>query len=75
VKPIIHFNDGSPIALCSRCFIMTCYVAYEGDDKTARVISSKFDYDGNLCTSTPKGEAPPMYCDKCKNLLSYTLNE
>jgi hypothetical protein len=54
---------------------MTCYVAYEGDDKTARVISSKFDYDGNLCTSTPKGEAPPMYCDKCKNLLSYTLNE
>ena len=52
-----------------------CYVVGDGEDKEARVISSKLDPDGNLCTSTPKGGLVPVYCDKCKNLLNYSLNE
>ena len=76
MKPIIKFNGGSPIALCNRCFIMMCYVTYEGEDgEDAKVVSSKFDYEGNLCTSVPKGETPPVHCDKCKKLLNYSLNE
>lgn len=55
---------------------MMCYVTYEGEDgEDAKVVSSKFDYEGNLCTSVPKGETPPVHCDKCKKLLNYSLNE
>ena len=78
MKPIIKFNGGSPIALCNRCFIMMCYVTYneaDGKDAEAKVVNSKFDYDGNLCTSAAKGSTPPIYCDKCEKLLKYSLNE
>lgn len=75
MKPIINFNGGSPIALCNRCFIIMCYVVGDEEGKEARVITSKLDPDGNLCTSIPKGGLVPVYCDKCKNLLNYSLNE
>ena len=75
-KPIIKFNGGVPIALCNRCFIIMCYVSCtEEDGEFCKVRESKFDYEGSLCISTPKGETPPIYCDKCKNLLKYSLNE
>lgn len=76
LKPIIKFNGGVPIALCNRCFIMMCYVSCAEDDgEYCKVRESKFDLNGELCTSTKKGETPPVYCDKCKELLNYSLNE
>lgn len=76
LRPIVKFNGGVPIALCNRCFIMMCYVSCTDEDGDDCVVTStKFDYEGLPCISTPKGGTPPIYCDKCSNLLKYSLNE
>ena len=78
MKPIIKFNDGAPVALCNRCFIMICNVSYleEGKGADGYVVSEpKYDHFGDPCTSVEKGGMPPVYCDKCKKLLSYSINE
>lgn len=74
MKPIIRYDGDSPIALCNRCFIVMCSVSSDDED-SARVVTSKLDYEGHLCTSAKKGSRVPIYCDKCKKLLTYSLNE
>jgi len=71
--PIIKFNGGKPVCLCNRCFIIMCYVKYIDDDTCVIV-----EINGNgeeRYTSTPIGSPPPLYCDRCDKLLTYTLNE
>ena len=78
IKPIIKFNDGAPIALCNRCFVMICNVVYVGEGKgfDGYVVSeTKYDHFGDACTSLKKGDTPPIYCNKCSQLLTYSLNE
>lgn len=78
LEPIIKFNGGAPIALCNRCFIMICYVTYAGEGKGADgyvVSETKYDHFGEPCTKSKKGDEPPIYCDKCSKLLTYSINE
>ena len=76
LNPIIKFNGGSPIALCNRCFVIMCYVTCtEIDGKYCKVLRVN-GYGNELhISSNMVGKEPPIYCDKCKALLSYTLNE
>jgi hypothetical protein len=75
-RAIVKFNGGVPIALCNRCFIIMCYVSCTEETGDECVVkTSNFDHEGNICTTVAKGEPVPIYCDKCKNLLSYSLNE
>lgn len=74
-KPIIKFNGGKPVSLCNRCFVIMCYVKCTDDDNCV-VIEIRGNGNGKeKYISTPIGEQPPSYCDRCKKLLSYTLNE
>lgn len=77
-KVIIKFNGGKPVALCNRCFVMMCYVScteqdYEKEGNCV-VIETKGDNEGDYIL-TPIGKVPPIYCDKCTKLLTYSINE
>ena len=71
-KPIIKFNDGHPIALCNRCFLMMCFVDSMNDNCV--IVEIRNDGKENF-TSVPIGQRPPAYCDKCDKLLTYSINE
>lgn len=78
MNPIIKFNGGAPIALCNRCFIMICNVMYVGEGKGVEgyvVSEPKYDHFGDPCTTQQRGSMPPVYCDKCTKLLTYSMNE
>lgn len=77
-KPIIKFNGGCPVALCNRCFIIMCYVSCADKDLDRDGNCVVIEHNGDaerMYTKSPIGEAPPLYCDRCKELLTYTLNE
>ena len=70
IKPIIKFNGGAPVALCNRCFTIICYVSCtEEDGDECKVLRP---YRDDLVT---RGDKTPTHCDKCKELLKYSLNE
>ena len=73
LKPIVKFNGGNPIALCNRCFIIMCSVGCRDEDSDC--IVTQVNEDDGPIISTKIGEVPPVLCNKCKELLSYSLNE
>ncbi len=80
LKPIIKFNGGDPIALCKRCFIIMCYVSCSSEEQDMRddikcIVRSPNGDSINLYTTIPVGDPAPTYCDKCKELLNYSVNE
>lgn len=74
LTPIIKLNGGNPIALCNRCFSIICYV-YTDDYETAKPEDYKVLKQYREDISTPIGGKVPIHCDKCKELLKYSLNE
>ncbi len=77
-KPLIKFNGGKPVALCNRCFAMMCYVSCTEKDVEEDgncVVIEVRDNGREDYIKTPIGEVPPSYCDKCKLLLTYSINE
>jgi len=73
LEPIIKFNGGAPVALCNRCFTIICYVScpdYSSENISDCTVSRPYRDD-----SVSKGDKLPIHCDKCKELLKYTLNE
>lgn len=47
-----------------------------GDSEEECVISEiNYDHFDEPCTLSKIGEEVPLYCEKCSNLLKYTLNE
>jgi hypothetical protein len=74
-RPMIKFNGGKPVALCNRCFVIMCYVSCTEDDgENCAVIEVNGDGKEDYIT-TPIGQVPPPYCDKCNKLLTYSINE
>lgn len=73
-NPLIHFNNGEPIALCNRCFAMMCYVDCDKNAENCKVVEIR-DLNGVKYITTPIGKTPPPYCNKCELLLNYSLNE
>jgi len=75
-KPLIKDNNGKPIALCNRCFLILCYVSnITSEEETPKVIERLGDGNEDYI-STPIGETPPPYCKKCSELLlNFILNE
>lgn len=68
INPIIKFNSGNPIALCNRCFVIMCYVSCtEKDGEFCKVLSPNDKY-----TTSVAGDETPLYCNKCKELLTYS---
>ena len=70
-KPIIKFNGGNPVALCNRCFTIICYVRCTEEDGEYGKVLRQYREELTL----PIGSPSPTHCDKCKELLKYTLNE
>lgn len=73
-NPLIQFNNGDPIALCNRCFAIMCYVNCDKNAENCKVTEIR-DLNGVKYTTTPIGDTPPSYCDKCELLFTYSLNE
>ena len=71
-KPIIKYNGGNPVALCNRCFCMMCYVSCANDNC---VVIERRGLGGVDYITTPLGNPPPPYCDECKDLFNFSLNE
>lgn len=69
-KPLIKFNGGNPVALCNRCFTIMCYIECTEEGENCVVTKIKME-----SITTPIGEAPPSYCTKCNELLTYSINE
>ncbi len=68
INPIIKLNGGNPIALCNRCFIIMCYVSCtENDGEFCKVLKLNSNY-----TDSVVGDETPVYCNKCKELLTYS---
>jgi hypothetical protein len=76
--PFIMPNNGKPVALCNRCFCMMCFVACPDnntDDAENCVVIERRNHGGDDFISTPIGDKPPVFCDKCDKLLNeYCLN-
>lgn len=72
LKPLIKENGGNPVALCNRCFCMMCYVSCPNNDfdnpEGCVVIERRNHGDGDFI-KTEVGKTPPVYCDKCHELL------
>lgn len=75
MEPIIKFNNGIQVALCNRCFIIICNVTPLDIGMGYIVSEIRYDHFGDLCTNNKIGDTPPVYCDKCKKLLTYSINE
>jgi len=74
LTPIIKFNGGNPVALCNRCYIIMCFVSSkEGENYIVEDING--NNEGPYISESMLGKAPPIYCDKCKQLLTYSVNE
>ncbi len=74
--PLIKLNGGKPVALCNRCFAMMCYVKCYGEIEEGKCVVIEVRDNGREdYIKTPIGDLPPSYCDKCKFLLSYSINE
>ena len=71
MKPIIKFNGGAPIALCNRCFTIICYVSCTDEDGDECKVLRPYGDDYSITI----GDKVPIYCNKCKELLKYSLNE
>ena len=67
-EPIIKFNNGNPIVLCNRCFVIICQVSFNSDGV---YVIRKNSSPNN--TELKVGSLPPAYCDKCEKLLAYSL--
>lgn len=77
-KPIIKYNNGNPIALCNRCFCIMCFVVcdnWEFNEGDNCVVLERKTLGNIDVISTPIGRTPPLYCNKCNDLLNnYMLN-
>ncbi len=76
--PLIKFNSGKPVALCNRCFAIMCYVSCTEDDYKKEgncVVMEVIDDGKESFITTEIGKVPPVYCDKCNKLLTYSINE
>jgi hypothetical protein len=71
MKPIIKFNGGAPIALCNRCFTIICYVSCTDEDGDDCNVLRPYGDDYSITI----GGKVPIHCNKCKELLKYSLNE
>lgn len=74
-KLIVKLNGGNPVALCNRCFIMMCKVSCPDENDENCVVLEVNGNDEEDYISTPIGKRPPAYCNKCKRLLTYSVNE
>jgi len=72
VKPIIKYNSGHPVAICNRCYCMMCFIVCS--DNSCVITEHRYLNDKPF-TSKKIGDEPPIYCDECYKLLTYTLNE
>lgn len=61
---ILNVN-GESIALCNRCYIIICEVMCNGGD--CKVLNPNKNN-----TKSKIGDDVPIYCTKCKELLTYT---
>ena len=73
-NPLIQFNNGDPIALCNRCFAIMCYVECDNKTEDCKVTEIR-DLNGVKYTTALIGDTPPLYCDTCEILFTYSLNE
>lgn len=74
LNPIIKFNNGNPVALCNRCYIIMCFVDCKNDDDCV-VTEVNGNIEGPYLSESAVGKVPPIYCNTCKQLLTYSVNE
>lgn len=72
--PLIRLNGGKPVALCNRCSVIMCYLSCDEKDGEFCKIKEVNMLDDLKYTSTPIGEEPPIYCDRCDLFYNYSLN-
>lgn len=75
LTPIIKFNGGNAVALCNRCYIIMCFVSCNEGDQDCVVEEINGNDEGPYISETLLGKTPPIYCEKCKQLLTYSVNE
>ncbi len=67
-KPSLILNvNGESIAFCNRCYIIICEVTCNDIGEDCKVLTPN-----KSNTKAKIGDDVPSYCNKCKELLTYT---